>query len=116
MVSHAAERNNPAAISTLRSFYAKGLGPLKRDKIQACMWYLIGKERNADVVQEIKDCSRVLRLDEMVEGQRRSREWLQAHPYLRLGMLDGFSSSFGLALGSPQMPNTGSATGPRTGG
>lgn len=28
----------------------------------------------------------------------------------------GGAASFGLALGTPQMPNTGSATGPQTGG
>lgn len=80
----AVEAGHPDAPFLLGNMYDEGRGVFK-DRVLACMWYILAAQRASDRNREVYE--RVLKLQvslltraEVVEAQRLARAWNEGHP------------------------------------
>ena len=76
----AADQGHADAQSNLGLMYARGDG-VPEDDVLAYMWWNLAAAQGNDAAQGLKDLLEVdMTREQIVEGQRLSTEWLEAHP------------------------------------
>ena len=77
----AADQGNAFAQNNLGLMYAQGFG-VPEDIVLAYMWFNLSAAQGHSVAPLSKDFleAAVMTREQITEGQRLSREWLEAHP------------------------------------
>ena len=76
----AAEQGDASAQNSLGFMYELGEG-VPEDIVLAYMWYNLAAAQGNETAQSNKDrTERRMTREQIAEGQRMSREWLEAHP------------------------------------
>jgi hypothetical protein len=75
-----AEQGDANAQNNLGFMYVAGDG-VPEDNVLAYMWYNLAAAQENEVAQVLKDfIEEEMTREQIAEGQRLSREWLEAHP------------------------------------